>query len=381
MKIRVRWKVAVVLVLFVVTGISYYKSHLPQIVPSSTSSRKLMYNDESLKNLEEQIDRMYALIRTNDKVHSETVDRLRVQISDYKSKLEMQFGLMKDLERRNRQLIDKMSGLKFGTRKREDNYRLAPQVKPDMLRTLNIHQKSEFEVIPFTAFSKDRQYSLEMGMMNKPEVPPIGNKKEEHEKVIEESLQILNKEDRGRPYTKWDLVMGYYRTDRIIGTQYELYYRSKYTENVFEHVQIFRPFAPLQKVQVQSYDKRNEWINLIVPLSGRLETFEQFMIKFTEQCIERDGRVFLTVVYFGEEGKEKAKEILTNTTKEQHFESYKFIEKKENFSRGIGLLTGAEAWIDGDALLFFCDVDVFFLTGFLDRCRLNSAQVVKCTIL
>ena len=320
---------------------------------------------------------MHTLMHTKDKISSETIDKLRAQILEGRKKLDVQYEIVQDLERRNRQLIEKMSGLEFGARRREDDYRLAPQIKPDTIRVLNIHQKSEFEVIPFTAFTANRLYQLESGMINRPEVAPIGNQKLELENITKKALEILNRDNPGQPYENRDLIQGYHRVDRMVGTHYELFYRSTTTKSVFEHVQIFRPFAPLQTIQHQTYDKRKEWINLVVPLSGRVETFHQFMEMFVQQCIERDGHVFLTIVYFGEEGKEDILQILTDTAEKHNFESYKFIEKSEIFSRGVGLLAGAEAWIDGNVLLFFCDVDVVFKPGFLDRCRLNSTPGTK----
>lgn len=320
---------------------------------------------------------MHTLMHTKERVNAEIVDGLRAQISDGRRRLEVQYEIVKDLERRNRQLIEKLSGLEIGSRRREDDYRLAPQVKPETLRVLNIKQKSEFEVIPFTAFNKDRLYQLESGMINKPEVAPRGNKKDEFANITAKALDILNKNNKVQLYDNNDLVQGYYRIDRMKGTQYELFYKSAASKNVFEHVQIFRPFAPLQKVQVQTYDKNKEWINLIVPLSGRVDTFRQFMELFVEQCIKKDGRVFLTLVYFGEEGREEVRQILTETAEQHNYESYKFIERRDSFSRGIGLLAGVESWIDGEVLQFFCDVDVTFKHGFLDRCRLNATPGTK----
>jgi chondroitin sulfate N-acetylgalactosaminyltransferase 1/2 len=382
MVIIIRWKgIFLSLVALTFTSILtfYFKPTLLAPFSSTPHTRRLMNSEGKggCKTLEDQIDRMHDLIQTKEKVNEETVERLRAQIMESRRRLDVQYGIVKDLERRNRQLIDRLSGFEIGSRRREDDYRLAPQIRPDMIRLLNIKQKSEFAVIPFTAFSKDRLYQLESGMINKPEVIPIGNKKAEFENVTRAALQVLNKDNVGRQYQQRDLVQGYYRIDRMAGTQYELFYKSLTAENVFEHVQIFRPFAPLQTVQLQSYDKSKEWINLIVPLSGRVETFVQFMEMFVEQCINNDGRVFLTIVYFGEEGKEEVLEILKKTAEKHNYDSYRFIERDESFSRGVGLLAGAEAWIDGNVLLFFCDVDVTFRPGFLDRCRLNSTPGSK----
>lgn len=382
MIITIKWKGVSALLgmlsLIIITAMFCYQSLLPFSFDASSPARHLMNKDgDGCKGLEDQIDRMHSLMHTKERVNEETVNRLRAEISNSRKKLEIQYEIVRDLEKRNRQLIEKMSGLEIGSRRREDDYRLAPQIKPETLRVLNIKQRSEFEVIPFTAFSKDRLYQLESGMINKPEVAPRGNKKLEFENITEKALEVLNKNNEGKQYEKKDLVQGYYRIDRMMGTQYELFYKSTMSKNVFEHVQIFRPFAPLQKVQIQTHDKSKELINLIVPLSGRVDTFKLFMEMFVEQCIKKDGRVFLTLVYFGEEGREEVKQILTEIAEQHNYESYKFIERDDSFSRGIGLLAGVESWIDGDVLQFFCDVDITFKHGFLDRCRLNASPGSK----
>lgn len=331
-------------------------------------------NDESCQELAQQIDYIQSLMKANEQNNLDAQERLRVQNTETRKKLEVQRAIVKDLERRNRQLIEKLSSLENGgPRKREDDYRLAPQISPDVIRTLNIHQRSEFEIIPYDSFNKDRVYQLEMGMQNKPEIAPLGDKKRELDEVFDTALTYLNSNSEGKNYNLFDLAQGYIRTDRTIGTEYELHFRKKGKQNVFQHVQLFRPFAPIQTVQLQTYDKESEWINLIVPLSGRIDSFEIFMDMFTENCIESDKKVFLTIVYFGEEGKEEVKNILHRVASEKHFAHYKLIERTDEFSRGVGLLAGAEAWDQGNVLLFFCDVDVVFQEGFLNRCRLNSA--------
>ena len=341
--------------------------------------RRLM-NDESCSQLGQQVEYLEMLVKLNDRKHADTLERIRAQSADTRKKLDVQRELVKELERRNRQLIDKMSYVETGgQRKRKDDYRLAPQIKPDILRTLNIQRHNEFEVIPYTSFSKDRLYQLDSGMLNKPELPATGDKRQEFDEMMDKALSILNKngDSDTYQYTAYDLLQGYWRTDKRVGTQYELYFHSMGKKHVYEHVQLFRPFAPIQKVQVQNYDKRNEWVNIIVPLSGRIETFKLFVEMFVEECIKKDQRVFLTVVYFGNDGLQDVKDILTLVDKEHHFTHYKVIERKDNFSRGVGLFAGAEAWDKGNVLLFFCDVDIYFKDGFLDRCRLNAAPATR----
>ena len=49
----------------------------------------------------------------------------------------------------------------------------------------------------------------------------------------------------------------------------------------------------------------------------------------------------------------------------------------EGFSRCRGLQVGAEDWSTGNVLMFYCDVDIFFDTGFLERCRRNTERDQK----
>ena len=333
-------------------------------------------NEDSYKELEQQIDYLQALMKSNERRSLDTLERLRMQNAETRKKLEVQREIVKDLERRNRQLIDKMTNLESGgPRKRDSEVRLAPKIGPDTVRTLNIQQHSEFEVIPFISFVRNKLYQLESGMVNKPETAPIADRKREITQVMDAALDIINKNNEGKKlkYTEYDLAQGYTRNDKTMGTQYELYFETKGERHVYQHIQLFRPFAPIQQVQMQVFDKRNEWINLIVPLSGRVDTFRMFMEMFVDTCVRTDQRVFLTIVYFGEEGKAETKEILEKAASENHFSHYKFIPRSDQFSRGVGLLAGAEDWDRGNTLLFFCDVDITFEASFLDRCRLNTA--------
>ena len=381
--VSIRWKavfsligliVAVLLCLHLVGGPSLI--HPMRIL---THRRHLM-NDESCSHLDQQIKYLETLVKVNDRKNTDTLERLRAQNADLRKKLDVQRELVKELERRNRQLMDKMSNVDTGRpRGKKEDYRLAPQIRPDTLRTLNIQQSSEFEVIPYASFSKDRLYQLDSGMLNKPELPANGDKKRDFDEMMDTALNILNKntDSESYQYTVYDLLQGYWRTNKRIGTQYELYFHSKGKRHIYEHIQLFRPFAPIQKVQVQTYDKRNEWINIIVPLSGRVETFKLFIEMFVEQGIKKDQKIFLTLVYFGSDGLQEVKDLLALASEQHHFTNYKIIERADEFSRGVGLFAGAESWDKGNVLLFFCDVDIFFKDGFLDRCRLNAVPATR----
>ena len=335
-------------------------------------------NEGNCRELELQLEYLQTLMKAEEEQHADAMERLRAQGIETKRKLDIQRELVTELERRNQQLIDKLQHLESGgPRHREDDYRLAPDISPYKVRTLNILQRSEFEVIPYTSFSKDKLYSLEMGMGNKPEAKVTGDREKEMDEVMEKALEVLNDGDEKQQYTFHDLLEGYTRIKRTVGTEYDMYFRVRDKKHVFQQVQLFRPFAPIQKVQMQTFDRQEEWINLIVPLSGRIDQFKIFMDMFAETCIQKDQRVFITLVYFGKEGREEVKDILEKVAAKHHYSHYKFIAKDEEFSRGVGLLAGAQAWDQGNALLFFCDVDIVFKPDFLDRCRLNAAPSSK----
>ncbi|KAJ8248416.1 hypothetical protein GJAV_G00241800 [Gymnothorax javanicus] len=244
---------------------------------------------------------------------------------------------------------------------------------------------SEYALVPFESFTSSKVYQLEMGLTRHPEEKPVRkDRRDELAEAIEAGLDILNnpgeaegQEEDGMAvqrsvYTENDFVEGLYRTERDKGTLYELFF-GKEGSTDFQHVTLFRPFGPLMKVASTSVDTANTVINIIVPLSGRTETFQQFLFNFREVCIDQDRMVHLTVVYFGQEGLEEVKSSLEKMSSKESFSNYTLIPVNEEFSRGRGLDIGAHAWTRGDVLMFFCDVDIYFAPEFLNTCRLNAA--------
>ncbi|XP_072227914.1 chondroitin sulfate N-acetylgalactosaminyltransferase 1 [Leuresthes tenuis] len=242
---------------------------------------------------------------------------------------------------------------------------------------------SEYAVVPFESFTLQRVYQLEMGLTRHPEEKPVRkDKRDELGEVLEMALHSLNtpssqKDRRGehiqptKVYKPSDFIEGITRTEKDKGTLYELTFRGEST-NEFRRLVLFRPFGPLMKVQNERVDTANVLINIIVPLSGRTDKFKQFMHNFREVCVRQDGRVHLTVVYFGKEQMSEVRSTLENTSREANFRNYTLLQLDEEFSRGRGLDVGARAWKGGNVLLFFCDVDIYFTADFLSTCRLNT---------
>ena len=347
-------------------------------------------SDEDSADCVERADYLMELLKTREEEHKKNIERLKVQTRELheqlNSKLALITRLQSDCSKSDQSAADK--SVVVGTKSQAATNRKASQDKSERsARDMIVTQeemirnaqpptqiKNEYEVIPWESFTKDRVYHLEDGLAKRPEERPIGDRKREHQEVLSLAVKLLNDESNhlASPVTSDDLVEGYSRLDRMQGTAYELFFRSK-QKQVYKHLELFRPFAPIHRLSnSEIIDYSHEWINLIMPLQGRIEKFRAFMDMFMEMCLKQDGRVFLTVVYFGEEGLAEAQSIVETTAKANHYRNYKFLRHEGSFSRGRGLLHGAKHWEQGNVLMFFCDVDIAFDTGFLDRCRLNS---------
>ncbi|XP_030620884.1 chondroitin sulfate N-acetylgalactosaminyltransferase 1, partial [Chanos chanos] len=237
---------------------------------------------------------------------------------------------------------------------------------------------SEYALVPFESFTLQRVYQLETGLTRFPVERPVRkDRRDELSETLDTALQILNApqykdspQDR-RAYSPRDFIEGIYRMEKDKGTLYDLIFRGNSSQD-FRRLVFFRPFGPLMKVKNELVDTSNMIINIILPLAKSVDKFRHFMHNFREVCIRQDGRVHLTVVYFGTEQMDDVRKVLDSTARKMHYRNFTLIHLNEEFSRGRGLDVGARAWKWGNALLFFCDVDVRFSAEFLDSCRLNT---------
>ncbi|KAG5281291.1 hypothetical protein AALO_G00069530 [Alosa alosa] len=237
---------------------------------------------------------------------------------------------------------------------------------------------SEYALVPFESFTLHKVYQLEMGLSRFPVERPL-RKDRRHELVstLETALHMLNApRDSDDPqlrkvYSPSDFIEGIYRTERDRGTMYELMFKGDGPED-FKRLVFFRPFAPLMRLRDEQMDLSGVLVNIIVPLAKMADKFKRFMVNFRDVCIRQDGKIHLTVVYFGKDQLEEVRKILEMTARETSFKNFTLIQLNEEFSRGRGLDVGARAWKKGNVLMFFCDVDVVFTAEFLNSCRLNA---------
>jgi chondroitin sulfate N-acetylgalactosaminyltransferase 1/2 len=235
---------------------------------------------------------------------------------------------------------------------------------------------NEYELIPFNHFTFSRVYPIDLGLGKRVVEKPIGYKRKDLLDALNRALESLNKNAThlNQRYTLDDFIEGIYRNEPTTGTQYELFFRTKEVSNKTNHhppspssssstsshsshndhgstkITVMRPFAPLQTIQVERFPKtaEKEIIHIILPLSGRIGTFQGFMDKFVKIALKNDRRVQLTVVYFGEDGLADARQIMKRIVaqKSAYSSNLKLLALNETFSRG-------EIWRDTSALCIF----------------------------
>lgn len=215
---------------------------------------------------------------------------------------------------------------------------------------------NEYELIPFNHFTFSRVYPIDLGLGKRVVEKPIGYKRKDLLDALNRALESLNKNatQPNQRYTLDDFIEGIYRNEPTTGTQYELYFRTKEMNNKTnapspsssshhnDHgttkIIVMRPFAPLQTIQIEKFPKtaEKEIIHIILPLSGRISTFQGFMDKFVKIALKNDRRVQLTVVYFGEVGLSEARQIMKRIVaqKSAYSSNLKLLALNETFSRG-----------------------------------------------
>ena len=244
------------------------------------------------------------------------------------------------------------------------------------------HKPYIAENLPFNSFAKTHIYEPDTQPRPK-EYMFRGQHKEtrtirssrRHIFQIEDKILDMINSNQSLAVTREDFMDGVYRYDINGGADYEFYFRYPRKTNTVIPVRVWRELSkPSIQILTSNKKKLDETINLVLPLSGRLERFQNFIELFIDVCIKKDKNVYLTVVLYGEKDFKTVKKILQGLEKDYGFRKYELVMRDKEFSRGRALHDGVIYWKgqDPNVLMFFCDVDIKFSAEFLRRCRTYS---------
>ncbi|XP_074547123.1 chondroitin sulfate synthase 3 [Halichoeres trimaculatus] len=245
------------------------------------------------------------------------------------------------------------------------------------------------------------------------------------EDIILQVMEMINENSktRGRVIDFKEIQYGYYRVDPIHGAEYILdlllLYKKhkgrKITVPVRRHAYLQQSFSqpfftetekldvtelvaainsesqslsflsnslkflsPFQVYEstVDMWDQSQKKVNILVPLSGRYDTFVRFMENFEKVCLIPKQNVKLSIILVDSEinqSRGRHVQLINDYNRKYSKADLSIIPMTGNFSRGLALELGS-AQLDNDTLLFFCDVDLIFNGDALQRCRDNAVQ-------
>lgn len=335
--------------------------------------------------LQKEVKRLKSRINTKD----ELIERLTAQLEKEKTQAETFKQEVGNLKVQNAELLAEVESNSIG----ENSGKMSDQT-PAPAKDFSTNMKTSAKVtdiqvserIQFQSFAKTHLF--ELSPRRKPKEYIFHGQNVNTRRVKSGERHLLDAQDiavdfinKNTSYhvTRDNVVDGVYRIDINTGIDYELYFKDPAT-NKFITARLIRPLGLIQPVAIPDNSKKpNELINLILPLSGRLERFQQFVDMFVEVCIKTDKNVFLTVVLYGASDFNHVKTTLKDLEATYGFKKYQLIMRDKPFSRGRALHDGVMYWSGSpsNVLMFFCDVDITFRPDFLRRCRMYTRRKKK----
>ncbi|KAB0800270.1 hypothetical protein PPYR_06010 [Photinus pyralis] len=242
--------------------------------------------------------------------------------------------------------------------------------------------------------------------------------------IVREIMEVTNSnsKQRGRVIDFKELLYVYWRLDSLHGADlildmsllYKKYTGNKMTVPVRRHVYVQQTFTgtfirevtyndetphaenttrpsmfvhnvlakigkvPLPKIFNYKLDNdNNRYVNFILPLRDRFETFTRFMYIYENVCIIDEETTRLLIVLYKNEDNveefEKNLELIRATQRKYPNSEISYRVTTEAFSRGKALQYGVDEKKDDD-LLFFIDVDIVFTHKSLQRIRFNTVK-------
>lgn len=169
-------------------------------------------------------------------------------------------------------------------------------------------------------------------------------KKRLNQNYVELMMEINMKSMmRGRSINLKGLNYGYFRVNQLSGVDYilDLYLSyqkhtgKKFSSTVRKHISAHQAFSSIQVKRIKSTTNNEAIVNILLPLSGRLNTFRKFLSNF-RSLYSTDKYISLAVIMFpGSSETQEAKSLLTDMMKEKY--PVRLTQLSGNFSRAAAL--------------------------------------------
>lgn len=210
--------------------------------------------------------------------------------------------------------------------------------------------------------------------------------------VVMEVMEIINKysKQRGRIIDFKEILYGYVRENPLYGVDYILdmfltyrkYRGKKMTVPVRRHAYLQKAFSQLEFKEIFSensnpshMDPLKSYVNIIVPLYGRLENFKRFLKNIESVCFQVEEKMRLAVILYESDQEEVSESKMVFEDLARRYPTYdlRMIDATGPFSRANALELGSKVF-PLDSLLFFLDVDIVLDFNVMDRIRLNTIK-------
>ena len=194
--------------------------------------------------------------------------------------------------------------------------------------------RNEYEIPAYAHFTFGQFYSSESSLGRKVVERPFGSRRQDLIEAIRTGLKRVNPAG-SKDFGVQNFVEGLYRTDPIEGTLYHLWFRN---QSQLIKVSLLRPHAPLTAVQVDSAS-HGSGINIVVPLSGRLEAFRSFLHRFEQILTDpATSNVHLSVVIFNGDDWNAIQRELLDLEERTRFSRFHLLNvNASTFSRAVAL--------------------------------------------
>lgn len=161
------------------------------------------------------------------------------------------------------------------------------------------------------------------------------------------------------------------KDDEVVAdvTDNKLAPHEKIIKNIFSKLSDTIP-----KISFLNDNEETKLINIIVPLSGRYETFKRFLIIYESVALKIDRYTRLYVIlYKSDDDYVNNKKLLDDLQIIYGIDKINYVTLIGKFSRARALETGIRLLKDTE-LMFFLDVDIIFTKNTLQRVRFNTVR-------